>query len=254
MDGSKSRILAAALFVGLIVCATLAPPASGAALHQVAVREVQIDDNTEKALREDAEEHHQQPQAAESQTAPRTTESDSSGRVAAEQCEDPVITRDPFQSLFDDLFWTPAINSLFTGPPVRRSGQYIPRAVLGDVLSGMGSRIARSMGEGHRSQVDSVYLRAIANDEKAAVFAMKLAGVPRENITVSVDSEGLLMVDARYNENVLNGAEQEYSYVAQRQLPFGVNAAEVSAEYKDGLLKITVPKPSGEHVTKVSVQ
>jgi len=245
MDGSKSRIVAAALFVGLIVFATLAPPASGA---QVAP--VKGDQADEKAPK--ASEHHQQPNAADSQTGPGTAESES-GRVA-EQCEDPVITRDPFQSLFDDLFWTPAINSLFTGPPVRRSGQYIPRAVLGDVLSGMGSRIARSMGEGHRSQVDSVYLRAIANDEKAAVFAMKLAGVPRENITVSVDSEGLLMVDARYNENVLNGAEQEYSYVAQRQLPFGVNAAEVSAEYKDGLLKITVPKPSGEHVTKVSVQ
>ena len=169
--------------------------------------------------------------------------------------------RDPVQSLFDDLweesrsFWAPsAINSMFMGPAARRSGQYLPRAAFGDMFSDVGSRLTRAMGESRRLMVDSVSLRAIANDEKAVVFAVKLAGVPRENVTISVDSEGLLMVDAKYNEKTLDGAEHEYSYVAQRQLPFGVNADGVSAEYKDGLLKITVPKPVGERVTKVNIQ
>ena len=145
------------------------------------------------------------------------------------------------------------------GPAAARmSGRYIPRTVFGDMFSDMmGSRLTRAVTTGDeagRRLVDSVSLRAIANDEKAAVFAVKLAGVPRENVTVSVDSEGLLMVDAKYNEKAPNGAEHEYSYVAQRQLPFGVNADDVSAEYKDGLLKITVPKPVGERITKVAIQ
>uniref|UniRef100_A0A061QRD8 SHSP domain-containing protein n=1 Tax=Tetraselmis sp. GSL018 TaxID=582737 RepID=A0A061QRD8_9CHLO len=115
---------------------------------------------------------------------------------------------------------------------------------LQDVLSTSG------MHSGNPMQVG---IRTVSADESSTVLAVRLPGVPREKINISVDTDGVLSVEAQHTENHDSTGREEYHYYAKRQLPFGINTSKISAKYRDGVLKITVPKPKPENRTNVPV-
>jgi HSP20 family molecular chaperone IbpA len=112
----------------------------------------------------------------------------------------------------------------------------------------------------------NVAVRTLSSDDDSTVLGVRLPGVPRENLKVSVDAEGLLTVEGGYSETTTRHSDDDkkdsageeetrhqFHFFAQRQLPFGVDASRVSADYKDGLLRVTVPKPQKDSVTRVSI-
>jgi HSP20 family protein len=82
------------------------------------------------------------------------------------------------------------------------------------------------------------------------VIKAELPGVKREDITVGVDGGMLTLTGQRKEEREIKEARY---YAAERfagsftrsfALPDGVDAKDITAEYKDGVLEIRVPMPA----------
>mmetsp|Transcript_10319 Transcript_10319/g.26276 ORF Transcript_10319/g.26276 Transcript_10319/m.26276 type:complete len:254 (+) Transcript_10319:58-819(+) len=155
----------------------------------------------------------------------------------------------PRSSLFSDL---DAL--LFDRPFLASAWSDVPRKL------GLDSFFREDSG----GSLTNVGIRTLASDEEKTVLGVRLPGVPRENLQVSVDAEGLLTVEGGYTEaeaeatkpaegKAEDDVRHQFQFFAQRQLPFGVDASRVSAEYKDGLLRVTVPNSSKHDVTRVSI-
>lgn len=181
----------------------------------------------------------------------QTTEADASGEAPSEPRQESRPSYSALDALFDDM-WN-------TAGRMRTSWL---RPSLFDMLSDFSSGYyylhqPRQPDDGTpRRYVSQVTLRPVASDDSSVVFAANLAGVPKENVNITIDSEGLLTVEASQKEELSEGGRRvahEYSYFAQRQLPFGVDASRVKSDYKDGMLRITVPKPSKDDVTRVAI-
>lgn len=88
-------------------------------------------------------------------------------------------------------------------------------------------------------------LNDIIENEKEFVIESSLAGVKKENISLSVD-EGILTIKAeRKNENEgkYNRKETFYGkYEKSFSLPENVNVEKINASFVDGILKLTIPK------------
>jgi HSP20 family protein len=94
-------------------------------------------------------------------------------------------------------------------------------------------------------------------DGEQLVIRAELPGVdPDRDIDVSVDN-GVLTISAERREStrekVDRGFHSEFrygSFVRQIRLPAGTSSEVISATYKDGVLEIRMPKPSGEAASR----
>lgn len=97
-------------------------------------------------------------------------------------------------------------------------------------------------------------------DEKNVVIETPLAGVKPENVEVSVQN-GILTIKGK-NESQHEIEEKNYyrkevrsgEFYREIPLPTQVLEDKVSAEFEDGLLKITCPKVDGVDGKKISVR
>ncbi len=99
----------------------------------------------------------------------------------------------------------------------------------------------------------------IAEDEKGYYLAIALPGVNKEEVKIELN-EGILSISGEKKfQKEENGkkyhAVESYFGVFKRsfKLPENVNAEAIEAEYKDGVLNITVPKQEGK-VVKSTIQ
>ncbi len=92
------------------------------------------------------------------------------------------------------------------------------------------------------------------------VIKAELPGVDRKDIHVDVENGVLVLKGERTEDKELkeeNYYRKERAYGNfQRSfaLPEGVDTDAIKADYKDGVLKITVPKPEAKQTKKITVQ
>jgi HSP20 family protein len=106
----------------------------------------------------------------------------------------------------------------------------------------------RSFSTSGRGAANFVPAVDVVEDASAYVLHAELAGVPRENITVEVKENRLVLSGKK--EAVQRGEEGKYRYVESRhgsfsrtfELPRNVKADAIEASFKDGALTLRIPK------------
>lgn len=131
-------------------------------------------------------------------------------------------------------------------------------------LADMKAELERVMAEAARkgrapsAMSEKAYFWAPAADvletQDAFVITVELPGVEREDVAVEVKTRTLWVYGERRfvkvceGEGVYHSLERSYGPFARRfALPKGVDRAEVSAVFKNGILEITLPKECPEN-------
>ena len=100
----------------------------------------------------------------------------------------------------------------------------------------------------------------IFEEDDRFVVQAELPGVEKDNISIDVDGRVLTIKGERSGENEVkekNYYRRECSYgTFQRSftLPDETDSEKIKAEYKDGVLKLNIPKPETRQPKKISVQ
>ena len=100
----------------------------------------------------------------------------------------------------------------------------------------------------------------VKEDEKAYTVRADIPGVKKEDISVDIDDNAITLraevkrgKEEKQDEKVLY-SERTYGMVSRSfSLPAEVDAAAARAEYKDGVLSLTLPKKAGAQARRISV-
>lgn len=95
---------------------------------------------------------------------------------------------------------------------------------------------------GHRNEDGPhAYLAADFYEDKEAFHAMmELPGVRKEDVEVELENS-VLRISGKHTDK-FGGNEHTYEFSRSLAMPDGVDGSKISAEMKDGMLKITMPK------------
>ena len=110
-------------------------------------------------------------------------------------------------------------------------------------------------------QRDWAPLVDISEGEQEYLIKAELPEVKREDVKVSVENGVLQLSGERKHDAEGGGTKQHWversfgKFVRRFSLPDGVNTAKITAEFKDGLLEIRIPKDKSArpHVTEIKV-
>lgn len=135
-------------------------------------------------------------------------------------------------------------------------------------LSSMQDRINRIFGEAYRRGDDDITMRAdwapavdiFETDQHEIVIKAEMPGLKKDDIDVSVENSTLTLRGKRERETEVK--EEQYHRVERAygmfsrsfSLPQTVDASKVHAEYKDGVLTLTLPKREEAKPRQVQVQ
>lgn len=135
-------------------------------------------------------------------------------------------------------------------------------------LASMQDRINRIFGEAYRRGDDDITMRAdwapavdiFENDQHEIVIKAEIPGLKKDDIDVSVENSTLTLRGKRERETEVK--EEQYHRVERAygmfsrsfSLPQTVDASRVHAEYKDGVLTLTLPKREEAKPRQVQVQ
>ena len=99
----------------------------------------------------------------------------------------------------------------------------------------------------------------IYEDDDAIVIKAELPGIDKDNITIDVKGRVLTLKGERNSENEV---KEENFYRRERvygkferafTLPAGIDPETVKADFKDGVLKIDLPKPEEEKPKQITI-
>ncbi len=89
----------------------------------------------------------------------------------------------------------------------------------------------------------------IQNKKDAYIYEFSLAGVPKENIKLTINDDNILTIEGKKESKT---KEEQKGYVRQEmfygsfekmvQLPEDADHAKLEAKYKDGVLTLSIPK------------
>ena len=99
----------------------------------------------------------------------------------------------------------------------------------------------------------------IYEDEDAIVLKAELPGVEKDNIVVDVEGRVLTLKGKRLSDNEVK--EESYyrrertfgSFERRFNLPDHVEPEKITADYKDGILKLGIPKPEENKPRQITV-
>lgn len=99
----------------------------------------------------------------------------------------------------------------------------------------------------------------IYEEGDAVVLKAELPGVDKDNITVDVKDRVLTLKGERSSDNDVK--EESYyrrertfgSFVRRFNLPDLVDPGQITADYKDGVLKVAIPKPADAKPKRITV-
>lgn len=99
----------------------------------------------------------------------------------------------------------------------------------------------------------------IYEDEDAIVLKAELPGVEKDNIVVDVEGMVLTLKGERSSDNEVK--EESYyrrertfgSFERRFNLPDNVDPEKITADYKDGILKLGIPKPEENKPRQITV-
>lgn len=96
-------------------------------------------------------------------------------------------------------------------------------------------------------------------EDDAAHIVVKLPGVPKDSVEISMEGRSLKISGERKEPELGEGeswhrrerwhGKFERSYT----LPFNVEEGKIKAEFKDGLLSVTLPKADSEKPRKIAI-
>lgn len=96
--------------------------------------------------------------------------------------------------------------------------------------------------------------------DKSFTVLAEIPGVRKEDIAVEIDGDTVsLRAEVKREREEMDGdktvySERSYGIVARRfSLPAEIDEAGVSAEYKNGVLRLTLPKRTGAAARRVAV-
>lgn len=100
----------------------------------------------------------------------------------------------------------------------------------------------------------------VTENKAEVVVVAELPGVKKEDVKISLE-KGLLTIGGKRAEDTLSGdargllrEQQKGKFSRTVRLPYEVNAAGVSAELSDGLLRIVLPKAEAARAHEITVR
>lgn len=99
----------------------------------------------------------------------------------------------------------------------------------------------------------------IYNEDDSIVVKAELPGVDKDNINIDVKDRVLTLKGERSSDNEVKEdnyyrRERSFGKFERRfSLPENVNADDIKADYKDGVLRIEIPKPVEEQPKQITV-
>ncbi|HMK38473.1 MAG TPA: Hsp20/alpha crystallin family protein [Bacteroidota bacterium] len=100
----------------------------------------------------------------------------------------------------------------------------------------------------------------VAENGDELLVVAEIPGVKKEDVKIAIE-KGILTIGGERKTNGLSGAahtlvreQRQGKFTRRVRLPYEVNAAGVSAELADGLLKIVLPKAEAAKAHEVSVK
>src|SRR6202163_1575229 len=129
-------------------------------------------------------------------------------------------------------------------------------------LSNLFGRTPARLGEGKEESItvaEWAPLVDITEDDKEYIIKTELPGVKKEEVKVSVENGLLTVVGERKFEKEENKkyhrVERAYGrFVRSFVLPDGADAEKVNAEFKDGVLKVHLPKSEKKKPKQIEVK
>lgn len=153
--------------------------------------------------------------------------------------------------------------TIVTKPQLRRRspfglGQWLPNSML-DL-----DRMLESMLDTNGDFIpDPFHTRMdVSETEQAVVVKMDLPGVAGKDIEISVDNNLLTIRGERKEEKEEGDKTKQYHRIERRfgsfsrslPLPCAVSEAEAGAEFKEGVLTVTLPKSESVKPRKITVK
>ena len=98
------------------------------------------------------------------------------------------------------------------------------------------------------------------SDQEKALVTAEVPGVKPEDIDLTVMNDTLTICGSRKPEPLKEGEHyvrqerESGSFARAIALPFAVDAKKVSASYKDGLLKVTLPRSEAQRPARIQIQ
>jgi HSP20 family protein len=127
-------------------------------------------------------------------------------------------------------------------------------------LENLQSEMNKLISSSKERRVESNYppVNAWTNDEEINITA-ELPGVNPENIQISVQGNTLSLLGSREIEKLEEGEfhrneRQAGNFARTFNLPFRVDSAKVLAEYKCGILTVTLPRSEEEKPKKIEIK
>ena len=99
----------------------------------------------------------------------------------------------------------------------------------------------------------------IYNEDDSIVLKAELPGIDKDNINIDVKDRVLTLKGERSSDNEVKEdkyyrRERSFGRFERRfSLPENVNADDIKADYKDGVLRIEIPKPVEEQPKQITV-
>jgi len=97
-------------------------------------------------------------------------------------------------------------------------------------------------------------------DNEGALVAVEIPGINPEQLELAVVGDTLTLRGKREAKDLPEGARYQRrerfqgEFARSVQLPFTIDAEKVEAEYKDGILTITLPRAESEKPKRIAVQ
>jgi HSP20 family protein len=132
----------------------------------------------------------------------------------------------------------------------------IPRAMFDDLLDEFWSGRNRQVSEMMNVAMD------VAETDQAFEIKMDLPGVKVDDVDIQINNNTLTVRGQRCEESEVKDEEKQYhrierysgSFARSMVLPNAVNEDETAAVFKDGVLKIVIPKNEDAKPRKIKVK
>ncbi len=140
------------------------------------------------------------------------------------------------------------------------------RSLLGDLLNldkQLGNMFPGDFGEGETSVSDWSPRMDVYERDDELVFECEAPGLDKDDIEVSVDNNRLTIQGERRTEREVEEEERNYfrterfygSFQRSFALPENIDQSEITAEFSDGVLNVTLPKAEEEEAQqKIEIQ
>ncbi len=100
----------------------------------------------------------------------------------------------------------------------------------------------------------------VSEDQDGVMLTAEVAGMAKENLAVTVDNGVLTLKGQKKEEGTTEGAdwhrvERRYGHFERRiRLPDYVDAGKIEATYKDGVLKLRMPKAEAAKAKAIQIK